>query len=259
LLLPPIGRSAPFVAGVDVAETGGSASERQDLDLSLSDDLGQIVAWTVGLGALGGFVSDVVYPISSSGGEATTGLENRVTWPRRFRQRRGMKTKTIAADLGFLGPILVGIVAALIAVFAIGVTGPAADASAQAAAEISQEVGTSAPNSETLDAAKEGLSSRVPVAALIPLALIGGFAGHLILQAATTRVSSLLGAAAFAGASTVAQEVRENVEQAAKEAGISDDTIEVLSSAAKEGADQGAQAAVESLGWTPPPNTETAE
>ncbi len=228
------------------------------MDLSLSDDLGQILGLTIALGALGGFTSDVVYPIKSTGSEPTTGLENRVTFPRIFRARQGTTTRLIAADLGFVGPIVVGIVAALISVFAIGVTGPAADASAEATAELSQQVSDDEVTTEALDAAAEDLGSRVPISALISLALIGGFAGHLILQTATGRITTLLGAAAFAGASTAAQEVRDRVEQAAKDAGVTGDELEQITTAAKEGGDAGAQAAVESLGFTAP-QTSTPE
>jgi hypothetical protein len=112
--------------------------------LEVSSDLPQILVFSGMLGAAGGFTFDVVTPLKARAGEPSVAFDNRIDRPRRLEDG--------GYDFGFIGPMLVGAVAAVAAVLAVGVSRPTT-------------------------------AAVVEVDRLIWLALVGGFGGSAVLQA----------------------------------------------------------------------------
>lgn len=82
--------------------------------LTLASDLAAIILLSVALGGAGGLAFDVAMPLKRGGPNDGADFDNRVTLPRRVEPG--------TLDFGFLGPIFVGAVAAVAAVFFGAVT-----------------------------------------------------------------------------------------------------------------------------------------
>jgi len=118
------------------------------VDLDLETQLATIVAVTSLLAAVGGFAYDILFPVGVASDEATR-IDNRISLPHRVEG---------GIDLGFLGPVLVGVVAANAAVFAVAFR------------------------------TEEDGSAQVAISTLIWIALVAGVAGAAVLDALRDRL-----------------------------------------------------------------------
>ncbi|MQA99150.1 MAG: hypothetical protein GEU78_02465 [Actinobacteria bacterium] len=118
------------------------------MELDLATQLVTIVAVTSSLAALGGFVYDILFPVGVVTEERPR-LDNQISLPHRVEG---------GIDLGFLGPVLVGVVAGNAAIFAV------------------------AFRTETDGSALVGLPT------LIWIALVAGVAGAALLDALRDRL-----------------------------------------------------------------------
>lgn len=124
------------------------------MNLELPSQLGFVIFAASLLGAIGGLAFDVASPLQRKEGSRADDFDNKLSLPS-VHERELM--------LGFLGPMFVGAVAAVTALFAIAVT-----------------------------ADESGTSATVPVQSLIWISLAAGFGGSLVLEALRTLVIDLI-------------------------------------------------------------------
>lgn len=189
------------------------------MDFQLSGgELWAVIAWSAVLGGLGGLAFDVLEPLAGRQGPIATDFDNKISLPRLFRDP---STGVVTVDVGFVGPIFVGAVAALVAVFLIAPAPPSGGEALRgvseisAAREASPRGGGGASSEQTqarLERAEDRLDPRINFASLIPIALLAGFGGPIVLRTARRRVTDLLGAAAAQATEQAKQVGREAVD-----------------------------------------------
>jgi hypothetical protein len=180
------------------------------MDLVVSTELETIIAASAALGALGGWAYDLTKPIKHLRGRGNPEFgDNSISFP---RYRKGI------IELGFLGYWIVGAVAAVVAVFLLGVQRPSPPTSDQVSGVVQalQGVGVSAERIADL-----GLTEAQPAFVewerLIWIALLAGYAGPLLLRAARSRLLELLNAARLNGGAEAIKETTGAVVKEAKD------------------------------------------
>jgi hypothetical protein len=208
------------------------------MDYVVSDNLwATIIPLSAAVGAVAGLVWDIGNAVRRSTTEPSTGLDNIISLPRSTRGPDG----TRSIELGFLGPMAVGAVAAILVVLLAGRSAPDAEQAATAISEVSAS--TSASSEETAQqVAEEGLGTQIDQAILVVLAIIGGLSGWPLLQAVTTRTSKLIEAAVGVALTPAGKNASQAVEEEAASLGLDEEKRKQLAAAA-EGAVQSAMPA----------------
>jgi hypothetical protein len=168
-------------------------------------DLVVIVAACIACGMAGGIASDLTEPIlrrkrnpaaGPAPADAEAGIgDNRLAVPRLIKPARGGRVW----DAGFLGPLFVGAIAALIAVLLLAVNQPDSPATIERQALRTTLEAQQVP-AAAITAVEGALKTRKPYVQwekLIPIALIAGFAGVAVLRIARSRLLDALGKVAF--------------------------------------------------------------
>jgi len=153
--------------------------------LVLAESFWRVVALASIFGALGGLAFDIAEPLRPPPKRNPDAFDNRTAVPH-FERRRGGGTGNVV-DWGYLGPMIVGSVAALAAVFILG---------------IDRETAPVDPAQPATAAA--GPTFFIEPHVLIFIALVAGFAGPVFLRTARSRVIGLLENAKLATTATVA-------------------------------------------------------
>ena len=200
-----------------------------DAQLSSFDEVVQVVGIAAALGVAGGLANALAEPVKRLRARREesevpeegllTATENRLVLPAAFRVGKGR----LMLDAGFLGPMLIGAVAAAATVFALGVTRPAEPTSVDVGKAVGALRDAKVPEA-TLASVRSRLSEPKPAfiewEKLVWLSLIGGFAGSALLQAARARLIDAIGAAKAEGRAEGAHRAKrvadqaENVEEA---------------------------------------------
>jgi hypothetical protein len=194
------------------------------MDLELAGwQLFWIVCACVALGAAGGLASDLTEPVRRLGrrarGRGTSSPPPPVAeevGDNELEIPGWRRAKPLNFRAGLLGPMFIGVVAALAATFLLAVKHPAAPSNVdqQGVLKILEKHHVSAKNQ---DAVKGELAQKrksyVPWEDLIPIGLIAGFGGVEVLRTARGRLMALLGTVAFQARTAG---IREGTDLAAK-------------------------------------------
>jgi hypothetical protein len=181
------------------------------MDFVVEQDLGNLLRWAAGLGALGGLAWDVLEPIRIAKEATFTGFENKVTLPRFLKGSWSL-------DWGFLGPMLVGAVAGVAAVFLIAVSSPS-EPTTENVTNLSERLTQAGVSDEIV--AELDLGEPAPASAeraeVIWMALVAGFAGPAVLRALRTRLVDLVNSVALRAAHSGAQAAAAEATAAVRE------------------------------------------
>jgi hypothetical protein len=205
-------------------------------------DLVGIIAACVACGGAGGIGFDLTEPLikrrranaAPEAGDAAAAAEdafgdNRVALPR-FTRVGGRRFW----EAGLFGPIFIGAVAALIAVFLLAINRPDAPSTIEVQA-LTTTLQAENIDAATISAVEEALETREPYVQwweLIPIALIAGFAGVAVLRTARSKLLAAIGAVAFeARMAGIHEGANVSAEAAAQQA--SDPTVEAVPPAAQ--------------------------
>jgi hypothetical protein len=169
-----------------------------------------ILAASAACGAVGGIAFDLTEPVHPRGKRRTrTGTappavddaesdgsfgDNRVAMPRRIKVRG-----RVFWEFGFLGPMFIGTIAALIAVSLLAVNRPDAPGTIELGA-LHNTLQAHDVTAKTITAVDATLKTRTPFVQwdrLIAIALIGGFAGIALLRVARSRLLTAMRQVAF--------------------------------------------------------------
>lgn len=166
-----------FVLVLALASLGGEGLTA----LTLNDQLWKVVGIAAVFGSLGGLAYDIGTPLLPSPSWKPESFENKTMVPR-FRRNN------TELEWGFIGPMLVGVVAALVAVFVFTVERP--EPSAELISGIEQRLLDGGIPQEDIDSLElaEPLSASIDPSQLVWVSLIAGFAGAVLLRTIGSRM-----------------------------------------------------------------------
>jgi hypothetical protein len=205
------------------------------VDYSFSKDFETIVVLAAVAGAAGGFAWDIANPVRRFSKNPPIGLENRITFPKLFSARG-----TRGLDLGFLGPLIIGALAGIVAVLVAGRSGPGGE---DVVRELANLATAGANDPEAAEKAEEALATGINKTTLYPLALLGGIAGWALLQALASRLSSLFEVVLNQSGKAASVAAEKAVEAEGEERGVEAETRTAIAAAARKAV---AEAAVSS-------------
>ena len=191
-----------------------------NFELTTTRDYWELIGLCAVFGAAGAIAYDLTEPVRSriarkvgaSTSEDVPFGDDRLVLPS-IRKRNDRKV----VEAGFLGPVLVGMVAAVVAVFFLGIKSPSPPSAVDVAGvvKVLTDKGVPATTRQAVrDKLKDAPPDYVDWKYLVGFALVGGFGSVLVLRTARTRLIDLLGTAKLDGRVEGAEQVKKAVKKA---------------------------------------------